>query len=43
MKFLNCILINFERTDERTDGQKDKPKEICPFNFSNVGGIINAK
>ena len=31
MKFQNCILINFERTD--------KPKAICSFNFSKVGGI----
>ena len=32
MKFQNCILINFELTH-------DKPKAICPFNFSKVGGI----
>ena len=36
MKFQNCILINFERTH----GWTDKPKAICPFNFSKVGGII---
>ena len=32
MKFQNCILINFERTDARTD----KPKAIYPFNFSKI-------
>ena len=36
MKFQNCILINFERTH----GWTDKPKAICPFNFSKVEGII---
>ena len=35
MKFQNSILINSERTDGRTD----KPKAICPYNFSKVGGI----
>ena len=40
MKFQNCILINFV-TDARTDGRTDKPKAICPFNFSKVGGIKN--
>ena len=43
MKFQNCILINFERTygrmDGRMEGRTDKPKAICPFNFSKVGGI----
>ena len=41
MKFQNCILINYV-TDTRTDGSThtDKPKAICPFNFSKVGGII---
>ena len=41
MKFQNCILINFV-TDTRTDAHThtDKPKAICPFNFSKVGGII---
>ena len=34
MKFQNCILINFV-----TDGGTDKPKAICPFNFSKVGSI----
>ena len=34
MKFQNCILINFV-----TDARTDKPKAICPFNFSKVGGI----
>ena len=23
-----------------TDGRTDKPKAICPFNFSKVGGIM---
>ena len=32
MKFQNCIL-NF------LNGCTDKPKAICPFNFSKVGGI----
>ena len=41
MKFQNCILINFELMHRRTDGRTDKPKAICPFNFSKVGGIIN--
>ena len=36
MKFQNCISINFERTH----GRRDKPKAICPFNFSKVGGIM---
>ena len=44
MKFQNCILINFERMHGRTDGRKeghtDKPKAICPFNFSKAGGIM---
>ena len=26
-------------TDGRTEGRTDKPKAICPFNFSKVGGI----
>ena len=39
MKFQNCILINFEGTHRRTDGRKEKPKAICPFNFSKVEGI----
>ena len=34
MKFQKPCL-NFERTHER----KDKPKAICPINFSKVGGI----
>ena len=34
MKFQNCSLINFV-----TDARTDKPKAICPFNFSKVGGI----
>ena len=38
MKFQNCILINFV-TDARTHTLTDKPKAICPFNFSKVGGI----
>ena len=38
MKFKNCILIKFV-TDTRTEGCTDKPKAICPFNFSKVGGI----
>ena len=36
MKFQNCILINFV-----SDGGTDKPKAICPFNFSKLGGIKN--
>ena len=40
MKFQNCVLIIFNRgTDGRTEGRTDKPKAICPFNFSKVGGI----
>ena len=45
MKFQNCILINFV-TDTRMDGwmhthtHTDKPKAICPFNISKVGGIM---
>ena len=39
MKFQNCILIKFERTQRRMEGRKDKPKAICPFNVSKVGGI----
>ena len=35
MKFQNCILINFVM-----DAWTDKPKAICPLNFSKVGGII---
>ena len=27
----------------RTDGWTDEPKPICPFNFSEVGGIKNKK
>ena len=38
MKFQNCIFINFV-TDARTEGRTFKPKAICPFNFSKVGGI----
>ena len=38
MKFQNCILINFVM-DSRTHAHTDKPKAICPFNFSKVGGI----
>ena len=40
MKFQNRILINFV-TDGRTHTQTDKPKAICPFNFSKVGGHNN--
>ena len=38
MKFQNCILINFV-----TDARTDKPKAICPFNVSKVGGIKKNK
>ena len=38
MKFQNCIFINFV-TDAQTDGRTHKPKAICSFNFSKVGGI----
>ena len=38
MKFQNYILINFV-THAQTDPCTDKPKAICPFNFSKVGGI----
>ena len=38
MKFQNCILINFV-TDGRMHTRTDKPKAICSFNFSKVGGI----
>ena len=41
MKFQNCILINFV-TNARRDAQTDKPKAICPFNFSKVGGIMTS-
>ena len=41
MQFQSCILINFEQTygpmDGPTDGRMDKPKAVCPFNFSKVG------
>ena len=48
MKFQNCIFINFEQThgrmdgptDGRTEGWTDKPKAICPFEFSKVGGVM---
>ena len=44
MKFQNCSLKYFERTDDRTDGRMegrtDLPKAICPFNFSKVGDIM---
>ena len=48
MKFQNCILINFvtdAQTDARTEaeGRTDKPKAICPFNFSKVGGIKRSR
>ena len=41
MKFQNCIFINFERTHRLMDGRTDRQAEsnICPFNFSKVGGI----
>ena len=35
MKFQNCILINFDRTE----GGTDKPKAISPFNFSKAWSI----
>ena len=38
MKFQNCILINFVM-DSRTHAHTDKPKTICPFNFSKVWGF----
>ena len=38
MKFQNCILINFV-TDAQAHTLTDKPKAICHFNFSKVGGI----
>ena len=38
MKFQNPIL-KFVQTDGQKDGQRNKPKAICPFNFSKVGGI----
>ena len=34
MTFQNCILIYFV-----VDARTDKPKAICPLNFSKVGGI----
>ena len=41
--YRNYILINLEGTHRgmhgRTDGRTDKPKAICPFNFSKIGGI----
>ena len=39
MKFQNCILINFEQTHGRQGGRTDKPKAICPSNFSKAGGM----
>ena len=43
MKLQNCILINFERTHGRmevwTERCMDKPKAICPFNFSKVRAL----
>ena len=33
MKFQNYILINFV-----VDARTDKPKAICPFNFSKIEG-----
>ena len=38
MKFQNPILKFV-----RTDGQMNKPKAICPFNFSKVCGITRYK
>ena len=38
MKFQNPIL-----KFARKDGQTDKPKAICPFNFSKDGGITKQK
>ena len=44
MIFQNCILMNCV-TDTWMDGltHTDKPKAICPFNFSKVGGINKQK
>ena len=42
MKFQNCISINFvtdTQMDQWMHTHMDKPKAICPFNFSKVGGI----
>ena len=38
MKIHKCFLINFV-----TDSRTDKPKTICPVNFSKVGGIKISK
>ena len=35
MKIQNCIFINIERRHRQTD----KPKAICPLNFSKIGDI----
>ena len=43
MKFQNCILIDFEQMhgwiEGRTEGCLEEQKAICPFNFSEYGGI----
>ena len=33
------MLRTDRRTDRRTDGRMDRPKPICPLNFSEVGDI----
>ena len=33
------MLQTDRRTDRWTDGRTDRPKPICPLNFSEVGGI----
>ena len=42
MKFQNCILIN-KFCNGRTHGRTDKPKAICPFNFSKIEGMNSEK
>ena len=41
IKFQNCnlIFVTDAQTDGQTDGRMDKPKAICLFDFSKVGGI----
>ena len=48
MKFQNSsihvfkVMLCIKKHDKRTDGWTNNPEAICPFNFFEVGGIINA-
>ena len=41
MKFQNCnlIFVTDAQTDGRADVRMNKPKALCLFDFSKVGGI----